>query len=115
MRFTGLYTRSARFSHRLFPAFHRPIRTASSPPGLRLLPKRSTGLSMICEQRPVIAQKRLRGVVAGGAGDAAAGMRAGAAMIEALQGAAIVGMAQHRPCREQLIERQRAVEDIPAQ
>jgi hypothetical protein len=36
------------------------------------------------ERRPVIADDHARGVVAGGAGDAAAGMGAGAAMIEAL-------------------------------
>src|SRR5882672_1878981 len=106
MRFTGLCTRFAWLSHSLFPAFRRPKRTASSPSARRLLPNPSTGLSTICEQRPVIAQDHLRGVVAGGAG---------AAMIEPFQGAAVVGVAQHRPRREQLVERQRAVEDIPTQ
>ena len=67
------------------------------------------------EQRAVIPEDRARGIVAGGAGDAAAGMRAGAAMVEALQGPAIIGVAEHRPGREQLVERQRAVEDIAAE
>src|SRR6266568_1233750 len=40
-------------------------------------------LSTVSEERAVIAQDRAGGVVAGGAGDAAAGMGAGAAMIEA--------------------------------
>ena len=35
------------------------------------------------KQRPVIRQNHLRRIVAGGAGDAAAGMGAGAAMIKA--------------------------------
>jgi hypothetical protein len=34
----------------------------------------------------MVSQNNPRGVVAGGAGDAAAGMRAAAAMVEALQG-----------------------------
>src|ERR1700731_2613189 len=67
------------------------------------------------EQRPVIAQNHARGVVAGGAGDAAAGMRAASAMIETLQGSAIIGVAEHRPRREQLIERQRAMKDVAAE
>src|SRR5258707_11911988 len=67
------------------------------------------------KQRPVIPQNHARGVVAGGAGDAAAGMRAAAAMVEPLQRPAIIGMAEHRPRREQLIERQRAVKNIAAE
>ncbi len=57
----------------------------------------------------------LRRVVGGGAGDAAAGVGARAAMVEALQRPAIIGVAQHRPRREQLIERQRAVKDVAAE
>jgi hypothetical protein len=49
------------------------------------------------KQRPVVAQDHPRGVVAGGAGDAAAGMGAGAAMVEAFEGPAVIGVAQHRP------------------
>ena len=56
------------------------------------------------KQRPVIPQDRTRGVVAGGAGDAAAGMGAGAAMVEPLQRPAIIGVAEHRPRREQLVQ-----------
>src|SRR3954462_535650 len=67
------------------------------------------------EQRAVIAQDRLGGVVAGGAGDAAAGMGAGAAMVEALQGPAVIGVAQHRAGREQLVQRQRAMKDVAAE
>jgi hypothetical protein len=67
------------------------------------------------KQRPVIPEDHAGGVVAGRAGDAAAGMRAGAAMVEALQGSAIIGVAEHRPRREQLVQRQRAVEDIAAE
>ena len=52
------------------------------------------------KQRPVIPDDHARGVVAGGAGDAAAGMGAGAAVVETFQGAAIIGMAEHRPRRE---------------
>src|SRR5947208_4439418 len=67
------------------------------------------------KQRPVIAQNHARGVVAGGAGDAAAGMGAAAAMVEPLQRPAIIGVAEHWPRREQLIERQRAVKNIAAE
>ena len=62
----------------------------------------------------MIPQDHLRRVVAGRTGDAAAGMRAGAAKIKSAQRTAIIRMTQHRPRREQLIERQRAVEDIAA-
>ena len=36
-------------------------------------------------------------------------------MIEALQRPAIIGMAEHRPRREQLVERQRAMKDVAAE
>src|SRR5581483_12126852 len=68
-------------------------------------------LSTSCEQRAVVPQDHARRIVAGRAGDAAAGMGAGAAVIETLQRAAIVGMSEHRPCREQLVQGQRAMED----
>jgi hypothetical protein len=67
------------------------------------------------KQRPVISQNHPRRVVAGGAGDAAAGMGAASAMVEAFQGPAIIGVSQHRPGREQLIERKRAVKDVAAE
>jgi hypothetical protein len=52
--------------------------------------------------------------MAGGAGDPAARMRAGAAMVEAGHGAAVVGMAEQRAGPEQLVERERAMEDVAA-
>src|SRR3982074_3642923 len=54
------------------------------------LPGSSQSQRFSAEQRAVIAQDCARGVVAGGAGDAAAGMRAGAAMIEPLERGAII-------------------------
>src|SRR3954466_11312903 len=66
------------------------------------------------EQRAMILQDHARGVVAGGAGDAAAGMGAGAAMVKSLQRPAIIRVAEHRPRREQLVQRQGAVEDVAA-
>src|SRR5690349_22470621 len=48
------------------------------------------------------------------AGHAAAGMRARSAQVEALHGHQVVGVAEHRPRREQLIERERAVKDVAA-
>ena len=45
------------------------------------------------EQGAVIGQDRPRGVVAGGAGDAAAGVGTGAAVVEPFQRPAIIGMA----------------------
>src|SRR5580698_1525995 len=71
----------------------------------RDIPSPSTGcpqpVHRLSKQRAVIPQDRLRGVVAGRAGDAAAGMGAGAAVIEPLQRPAIVGVSEHRPGREQ--------------
>ena len=63
----------------------------------------------------MISQDGARGIMARRAGDAAAGMGAGTAVIKPLQRPAIVGMAEHRPRREQLIERQRAVENVAAE
>src|SRR5277367_5937917 len=61
-----------------------------------------------------ILQYLPRRVVPGGAGDAAAGVGAGAAHIEAGDRAAMVGVAQHRAGREYLVEVERAVEDVAA-
>src|SRR5258705_2712397 len=66
------------------------------------------------KQRPVIPEDDARGVVAGGAGDAAAGMRAASAMVETPQGSAIIGLAEHRPRRKQLVQRQRAMKNVAA-
>src|SRR4051812_11031937 len=73
-----------------------------------------TAGSMAAERPAPIGQDRAGGVVAGCAGDAAAGVGARAAKIKALERAAIIGIAEHRPCPEQLIERQRAMENIAA-
>src|SRR5215471_13278403 len=61
-----------------------------------------------------IVKDRPRRIVAWRAGDAAAGMRARAAMVEAGDGAAVVRVAQHRPRPEQLVKRQCAMEDVAA-
>src|SRR5262245_21082088 len=58
---------------------------------------------------PPIGEDRMRSIVAGRAGDAAAGMRAGAAMVEAGQGPTVIGVTQHGPRPEQLVERHRPV------
>src|SRR5258708_34644448 len=52
----------------------------------------STGLSTGREQRAVIAEDHPRRIVSGGAGDAAAGIRAAAAVVETPKRPAIVGM-----------------------
>src|SRR4051812_10488258 len=70
--------------------------------------------SMTSQTPAPIGQDRAGGVVAGCAGDAAAGVRACAAKIQALERAAIVGIAEHRSCPEQLIERERAMKDVAA-
>src|SRR5262245_66276567 len=57
-----------------------------------------SGLSPPRRTPTPVGEDRLRGVVAGRAGDAAAGMRAGAAVIEPGQRATIVGVAEHGPC-----------------
>src|SRR5208282_2090309 len=62
-----------------------------------------------------VRQDHLRRVMAGRAGHAAARMGARAAVIEPGHGTAIVGVSEHRARREQLIERQRAVENVAAE
>src|ERR1700689_444375 len=59
---------------------------------------------------PEIQQHLARGIGTGRAGDAAAGVRAGAAHVQAWQRSAIVAVAEHRPRREQLIQAERAME-----
>ena len=61
-----------------------------------------------------VGDHRLRGVVPRRPGDAAARMRARAAQIEARDRHAVVGKAEHRSRREQLIECQCAVENVAA-
>src|SRR6202000_1797378 len=108
---TGATDRLQQFQQRLSRTPAQPFSRCYPP----LFHKRSTSLSPSSEQPLVVPQDHLRGVVAGGAGDAAAGMGAGAAMIEALERSAVIGMAQHRAGGEQLVQRQRAMEDIPTQ
>src|SRR5882724_9550989 len=67
------------------------------------------------EPTPAIRDDRLRGIVAGRTGDAAAGMGTRATVIEAPERSAIVCIAQHGPRREQLVEREGAVEDVAAE
>src|SRR5581483_1645054 len=69
----------------------------------------------LSKYRAMVAQDHLGRIVAGRAGDAAARMGAGTAMIEPLQRTTIIGVAQHRARGEQLIQRQRAVEDVAAE
>src|SRR5258708_2078552 len=61
-----------------------------------------------------VAQYLARRIVPGNPGHAAAGMGAGAAHVQALERPAIVAVPEHGPGREQLIEGERAVEDVPA-
>src|SRR5690606_33307719 len=61
-----------------------------------------------------VAEHFTRGVAARKARDATAGVRAGAAQIQGLQGPAVISLPQQRPRREQLVEPQGAVEDVAA-
>src|SRR5262245_1131930 len=73
------------------------------------------GSAASASQTPAaVGEDRARGVVAGGAGDTAARVRARAAVVEALERAAVVRIAEHGPRPEQLIEGERAVKDIAA-
>src|SRR5882724_5048836 len=55
-----------------------------------------------------------RGVVTWRTRDSAARMRAGAAHVESLQRTAIVAVAQHGPGGKQLVQAERAVENVAA-
>src|ERR1700687_1398284 len=61
---------------------------------------------------PRIAKNFPRRIVSGHAGDTAAGVSARAAHVQALQRAAIVTMTEDRSRREELVQREGAVEDI---
>src|SRR5258708_7305279 len=63
---------------------------------------------------PRVAQYLARGVVPGDPGNAAAGMRSRAAHVQALERPAIVAVSEHGSGGEQLVERERAVEDVAA-
>src|SRR5260221_7148364 len=75
----------------------------------RQVPPRTRSLAA-----PEIPEYLPRRVVARRAGDAAAGMRARATEIKPAYRRAVVGVAEHRPRREELVERERAMEDVPA-
>src|SRR5262245_9679875 len=61
-----------------------------------------------------VRDDRPRRIVPGGAGHPSPWMRARSAMIEPFQRAAIIGVAERRAGPEQLIERERAMEDVAA-
>src|SRR5215469_3243320 len=82
---------------------------------VRLPPPRSVREENSNPSPPEILQDLVRCVVAGGAGDAAARMRARAAHVEPRDGRAVIGMTQHRTRGEDLIERQRAMHDVAAE
>src|SRR6266700_7849750 len=67
-----------------------------------------------CLATPQVPEDLPRRVVARRSGDAAAGMRTGSAQVQPAHRRAVVGVAEHGPRRKELVERQRAVEDIPA-
>src|SRR5690606_25397306 len=79
-----------------------PWVAARAPPGLRPRPA------------PEAAQDLARGVAPRQAGDAAARMRARAAHAQPRQRAAVVALSQQRTRAEQLVQAQRAVEDVAA-
>src|SRR5215210_493036 len=62
-------------------------------------------------EAPVI-EHRARRIVAGRAGDAAARMRARTAQIEAFERHAVIGVADHRPSAEQLVEAHLPMENV---
>src|SRR5262249_61374053 len=95
----------------------RGVSTAPSKPIPRAGPRsgRRPGSSPTIETPPPpIGDDRARGVVAGRTGDTAAGMRAGAAVIESRKRRAIIGIAERRTRPEQLVERQGAMKDVAA-
>ena len=65
-------------------------------------------------QKRAVRKHRARRIVPRRAGDAAAGMRARTAQVEALERHPVIGRADHRPGAEQLVEAHLAVEDVAA-
>ena len=59
-----------------------------------------------------ISDDHLGGVVTGRTGHAATGVGACAAQVQAGNDTTIIRLPDHGPCAEQLVERQRAVEDV---
>src|SRR3954469_3435549 len=64
--------------------------------------------------RPPVRKERLRRIMPGRSGHAAARMRARAAQIESFEWHPVVRRPDHRPRAEQLVEAHLAVEDIAA-
>src|SRR6516225_5873595 len=95
--------------YRAFPQAPAPFSTGNwrgfSTGRSTVSPQAVHSLSTACEHRPVVPQDRPRRVVAGRAGDATAGMGAGAAMIKPLDRSTVIGMAQHRPRGKKLVQR----------
>src|SRR6266481_4775709 len=71
-------------------------------------------LSWLQFTAPEVRDDFPRGIMARRTRDAAAGMRAGTAHVESLQWAAIVAVAQHGPGGKQLVQAERAVENVAA-
>src|SRR5271165_3710201 len=74
--------------------------------------RKSRSVAVSVPAPPRVAQDLARGVVPRNAGDAAAGMRTGAAHVKPLERTAVIAVAEHRPRRKQLVECQRAVKNI---
>ena len=64
--------------------------------------------------RPQVLEDLAGGVLAGAAGDAAAGMGAGAAQVQPLQRDSVAGVAEQRPPDEELVEARLGVERVAA-
>src|SRR5439155_16422007 len=103
----------------------RLIERAVTEPGLSagfdliwrdaLMPRdESRGASPFLFTSAHVAEDFARGIMPGNASDAAAGMRSGAAHVQALERAAIVAVPEHRPRRKQLVEGKRAVKKVAA-
>src|SRR5688572_2019135 len=60
------------------------------------------------------AEDLARGILARAAGDAPAGMGAGAAQVEPVEAEAVAGVAEQRPPQEELVETDLGMERVPA-
>src|SRR5258706_11481426 len=102
LRLLGIVVQATTFVARL--AFIRILPATQSAWDLF---RGSLGLSA-----PRVAQDLTRSVVSRHTGHSAAGMRARAAHVEALERPAVVAMSEHRPGGEKLIERELTVKDV---
>src|SRR6187401_2844663 len=88
---------------------------ASNSAGLCCLPMLQVLSRQTCEPAPTtVCEDCPCCIVARGARDATTGMGARTAHVQPCQRCPVIGMTQHRPGAEQLIERQSAVEDVAA-